>query len=82
MKKLAFGIATAAVLLATVPAMAQVDLYAGPGGVGVQFGPGYEHRYHDYYGGYPYGGYYNAYPGPHVWIATPGPHHHHQHWRR
>src|SRR5215469_16802044 len=42
MKKLALGVATAAVLLSAAPAMAQVGVYAGRGGVGVELGaPGY-----------------------------------------
>jgi hypothetical protein len=62
MKRLALGLlAVGALVTATVvPALAQVDVYAGPGGVGVQLGtPGY------YYGGpryYPRG-YYNRAPG-------------------
>ena len=35
MKKLALGIAAAAVLMSAAPAMAQVGFFAGPGGVGV-----------------------------------------------
>jgi len=59
MKKLALGaIAAGALVAATaVPALAQVDVYAGPGGISVGVGtPGY------YYGG-PYRGYYNYAPG-------------------
>ncbi len=77
MKKLALGIATAAVVFTAVPAMAQVGFYAGPGGVGVQFGP-------PYYNTYPYDGYYDYYggswPGHPVWhrhFVHRGPH-----WRR
>lgn len=72
MRKIAFGIVAAATLLtaAAVPAMAQVGIYAGPGGVGVDIGPqpGY---------GYPYG-YYDYYGGPGV-VVTPGWHRWHHH---
>jgi hypothetical protein len=62
MKKLTLGIATAALLLtAAAPAMAQVGIYAGPSGLGVQFGGPYGG-----YNSYPYGGYYDSYTGP-VW---------------
>lgn len=72
MKKLALGIAAAgALLVASVPAMAQIGVYAGPGGFSVGVGA-------PYYGpGYPYGyGYYDYYGGPrwHHW--------HHWHHRR
>jgi hypothetical protein len=80
MKKLAVGIAAAAVLLTAAPAMAQVGFYAGPGGVGVQFGGPYygsgygvypyRHRYYDYYNG-------PTWPGPRVWHG----HRFHHHWR-
>jgi hypothetical protein len=59
MKKLAFGaIAAAALVAATAaPALAQVGVYAGPGGIGVDLGtPGYNR-------GGPYRGYYNYAPG-------------------
>jgi hypothetical protein len=80
MRKLALGIAAAVTLLTAVPAMAQVGFYAGPGGVGVQFGAPY--GYYDYYGA-PYG--YYDYWGPGV-VVHPGWrvhrfHHHHQYWR-
>jgi hypothetical protein len=73
MKKLALGIVAAATLLtAAAPAMAQVRIYAGPGGVGVQVGApyyGYPHGYYDYYGG----------PGV---VVAPGWHRRgHRHWR-
>ena len=81
MKKLALGIATAAVLLSAAPAMAQIGFYAGPGGVGVGVGaPG------PYYGGcgynYPCERYYDYYDGPSVVIGGgPGWHRHwHHHW--
>jgi hypothetical protein len=72
MKKLAFGIATAAVLMSAVPAMAQFGIYAGPRGVGVGVGaPG------PYYGGCGYNnpcgnGYYDSYGGPNVVIGGGG----------
>jgi hypothetical protein len=76
MKKLALGIATAAVLLTAVPAMA-FDVHVGAGGVGVGVGvPG------PYYGGcgynYPCSGYYDYYNGPDVVIG--GGWHGHRHW--
>ena len=61
MKKLALGIVTAAALftVTAVPAMAQVEFYAGPGGFDVELGGPY------YYGDvYPYRGYYDYYRGP------------------
>jgi len=87
MKKLALGVATAAVLLSAVPAMiqpamAQVGFYAGHRGVGVEIGaPG------PYYGGcgpYGYGcsGYYDYYDGPSV-VVGGGEWHghgHYDHW--
>ena len=73
MKKLALGIVAAATLLmAAAPAMAQVGIYAGPGGVGVGIGAPYY--------GYP-NGYYDYYGGPGV-VVTPGWHRQwHRHWR-
>ncbi len=59
MRKLALGIAAAATIFTAVPAVAQVGFYAGPGGVGVQFGAP-----HRYYGDAPYRGYYDYAPGP------------------
>jgi hypothetical protein len=61
MKKLALGLVAAGALLTAgaLPAMAQVGVYAGPGGIGIQLGaPGY-------YGApyFPYGGYYDYAPG-------------------
>jgi hypothetical protein len=80
MKKLALGIATAAVLLSAAPAMAQVGFYAGRGGIGIGVGvPG------PYYGGgcgyynAPCNGYYDYYdgnPGPGVVIGGGGWHGH------
>jgi hypothetical protein len=84
MKKLALGIATAAVLLSAAPAMAQVEFYAGHHGAGVEFGaPG------PYYGGCgPYKeactGYYD-YDGPGVVVGGNGWRHgwhDHGHFRR
>jgi hypothetical protein len=63
MKKLALGLVAAGALVAAtaVPALAQVGIYAGPGGFSVELGaPGY------YYGGpapYYSGGYYDYAPG-------------------
>ena len=59
MKKLALGAVAAGALVAAtaVPALAQVGVYAGPGGISVGAGtPGY------YYGGR-YRAYYNYAPG-------------------
>jgi len=70
MRKLALGMVAAATLLAaSVPAMAQVGFYAGPGGVGVGFGaPYYGPGYYDYYG------------GPGVYVAPGWRYHHWHHW--
>jgi hypothetical protein len=63
MKKHALGLVAAGALFTAtaVPAMAQIGVYAGPGGIGVGVGaPG------PYYCGrpyYPYDGYYNYAPG-------------------
>ncbi|HEX9322377.1 MAG TPA: hypothetical protein VF913_09690 [Xanthobacteraceae bacterium] len=57
MKQLLFGAAAAALLIAAVPASAQVYLGADPGGVGVQVGPfglGVGPRYGWYDEGYAY----------------------------
>jgi hypothetical protein len=75
MKKLALGIATAAVLISAAPAMAQVGFYAGPHGVGIGVAPG------PYYNGcgpynYPCDGYYDYYDGPNVVIGGGGWHGH------
>jgi hypothetical protein len=71
MRKLALGLAAAGAVFAAVPAMAQVGIYAGPGGVGVDVGgPG------PYRCGYDYPcrrGYYDYYNGPNVVIR-------HDHW--
>jgi hypothetical protein len=78
MKKLALGIATAAVLLTAAPAMAQFGFRVGPVGVGVGAPAPY------YYGGcgynYPCGRYYDYYSGPNVVIGGGG-WHGHGHWR-
>jgi hypothetical protein len=82
MKKLALGVATAAVLLTAAPAMAQVGFYAGPHGFGVGVGA-------PYYGyDYPYTGYYDYYDGPDYYDGGPnvvirGGHygHGHHYWR-
>ena len=84
MKKLTLGIATAAVLLTAVPAMAQVGFYAGPRGVGV--GVGVPGPYYGYGCGpynYPCNGYYDYYGGPSVVIGGGGWHggHFHGHHR-
>jgi hypothetical protein len=68
MKKLAVGaIAACALVAATaVPAFAEMGVYAGPGGVGVDVGtPGHYRRGRDH-------GYYNYAPG---WRS-----HHHHDW--
>ncbi|MGB6541926.1 MAG: hypothetical protein WBF03_13755 [Xanthobacteraceae bacterium] len=83
MKKLAIGLTAAAALFTAtaVPAMAQVDFYAGPGGFGVELGrPGpygyYSQPSYGYYSGvHPYGGYYDYYAGP-GWVEQPGWHRH------
>jgi hypothetical protein len=85
MKKLALGIATAAVLFTAVaPAMAQVGVRVGPFAFGVGPGP--------YYGScgdwnnWCHRGYYDYYGGPNVvirggggWHGHPGVHGHFQH---
>jgi hypothetical protein len=74
MKRLTLGLVAAGALVTAtaVPALAQVDIYTGPGGVGVQLGaPGY---YYDgprhYRGGYDYAPGYRGY-------SRPGWHRHH-----
>jgi hypothetical protein len=82
MKKLALGIATAAVLLSAAPAMAQVGFYAGRGGVGIGVGaPGpYSGGGCGYYNSQCNNGYYDYYdggsPGPGVVIGGGGWHGH------
>jgi hypothetical protein len=64
MRKIAIGLVAAAAVLTAAPAMAQIGVYAGPGGVGVGVGaPGPYYRcgydypcnrgYYDYYDGGP-----------------------------
>ena len=87
MKKLALGIATAAVLTAAAaaPAMAQFGVQVGPVGVGI----GAPAPYYDscsYYNNYCNDGpYYDYYGGPNVVIGGGGwyghPHFHHGHHR-
>jgi hypothetical protein len=85
MKKLAFSLVAAGALFAAtaLPAMAQVGVYAGPGGVGVGVGPfglgvGPAPYYTD-----PYSGYYDyagpGYAGP-GWYD--GQHRWHRHYDR
>jgi hypothetical protein len=76
MKKIALALVTAAAVFTAVPAMAQVGFYAGPGGIGFQFGPPH-HYYYDYdYGYTPYRYYYDYDSGPVVTFrAGPGWHH-------
>jgi hypothetical protein len=82
MRKIVLGVAAAGALFAAtaVPALAQVGVYAGPGGLGVELGaPGY------YYGAYPYYGYYDYAPGWNDYYAHPGwhgwyGHHFVHHW--
>jgi hypothetical protein len=73
MRKLALGVVAAGALIATAvaPAMAQIGVYAGPGGIGVGVGAPY------YYG--PYDGYY-GYAGP-GWYGHPYGWHHHYYRR-
>jgi hypothetical protein len=72
MKKLVLGLTAAAeIALTAAPALAQVEFYAGPGGIGVGVGGPYYGNY-GYYGR-PHG-YYNYAPG---WRG----HHHYYHHR-
>ncbi len=79
MKRFALGvIAAGALFTATaVPALAQVGVYAGPGGFSIGIGaPGYYGGPGPYYGG----GYYNYAPGWEpggAWHGHPGWHHYH-----
>jgi hypothetical protein len=63
MKKLALGLVAAGALFTAtaVPAMAQIGVYAGPGGIGVGVGAPGPYYYGRPY--YPYDGYYNYAPG-------------------
>ena len=57
MKKLVLGLTAAtAIAFTAAPALAQVEFFAGPGGVGIEFGAPY-----GYYYSYPYG--YGYAPG-------------------
>ncbi len=80
MRKLAFGVIGAGALFTAtaVPAMAQIGVYAGPGGVGVDIGaPGPYYNNGPYY---PYGsGYYNYAPG---WHGYRGGWHEHRDYHR
>jgi hypothetical protein len=79
MKKLALGVVLAATCLTAVPAMAQVNLYTGPGGVGVQLGAPRYYAYPYRYGSYDY------YGGPGFVWGRPGWHSHawnREHWHR
>jgi hypothetical protein len=76
MRKFALATVAAGTLIAAAaaPAMAQLGVYAGPGGVGVGVGPVGVGVGPAYYGP----GYYNyapGYYGPHRW------HHHYDHHR-
>jgi hypothetical protein len=45
-----YGLAAAAAIAVSTPALAQVGFYAGPGGAGIEFGAPYSRYYdHDYY---------------------------------
>ena len=79
MKKLALGIATAAVLFTAAPAMAQVGVRVGPFGFAVGPGP-YYYDNCGYWNNWCNGPYYDYYGGPNVVIRGPGWHHWH-HWR-
>jgi len=79
MKKLALGLATAAMLLtAAVPAMAQIGVRVGPFGFGVGPGPYYGC---DYYNNWCNGPYYDYYGGPNVVVGNGWHHWHHWHHR-
>jgi hypothetical protein len=84
MKKLTLGLAIVAALLTAAPAMAQVGVYAGRHGVGVElgtprpyYGCGYNYPcgYYDYYGGP-----YDYYGGPNVVIGGGPAWHGHARW--
>jgi hypothetical protein len=84
MKKLALGIATAAVLFTAAPAMAfGVHVGVGPVGVGVGV-PGPYYGNCGYWNNYCNSGpYYDYYSGPSVWVGGGGGgwHGHGGHWR-
>lgn len=82
MRKLVLAVAAAGGLMATaaLPAVAQVGVYAGPGGIGVGpfgfgVGPG------PYYYGSPYYDGYYDYAGPGVYVG-PGWYDEHHRWHR
>jgi hypothetical protein len=78
MRKLALGLVAAAALFTAAPAMAQVQFYAGPGGVGIGVAPGPYYRDCDYYGCRQY--YYGD--GPVVTFGDPDYRwHRYHHWR-
>lgn len=77
MKKLTLGIATAAMLLAAAPAMAQIGVRVGPVGVGIGPGPYYGCNY---YNNWCRGPYYDYYGGPNVVIGGHGGWHGHPHF--
>jgi hypothetical protein len=64
MRRTALGLVAAGVLVAasTAPALAQIGVYVGPGGIGIEtgppgyyyYGPGPYYRYYDYAPGYVY----------------------------
>jgi hypothetical protein len=76
MKKIALGLVAAATIFTAVPAMAQVGFYAGPGGIGFQFGPPHRYYYDYDYGYTPYR-YYDYDSGPVVTFRA-GPRWHHE----
>lgn len=80
MRKIALGIVAAVTLLvASVPAMAQVGVYVRPGGFDVGIGA-------PYYGYGPYQSYYDYYGpnygGPGVYVAPGWRYRHWHHWDR
>jgi len=78
MKKLALGIATAAVLFTAAPAMAQIGVRVGPVGIGVAPGPHYDDC--GYWNNWCNGAYYDYYAGPDVVIGGGWHGHRHRHW--
>lgn len=81
MKELTLAIATAGLLAAAVPAMAQVGFYAGPGGFSVGVGaPGPYSRDCGSWNNW-CRGYYDYYGGPNVVVRSGGWHgRHYHHW--
>jgi hypothetical protein len=82
MKKLALGLVAAGALITAtaVPAMAQIGVYAGPGGFGVGIGVPGPYYGGPYYNSGPYynGGYYNYAPG---WNGNWQGHRHYRNYR-